>query len=231
MTTWVLPGILKADDVLDIPLDMLIEMSNMSTGIILNYVNKFISGNINSSDETMAAAAKKMSIAYENVNKVNDYLNSEEAKTLSDTLCSLEYRDVSAEMPLEKLTVMRAAILELLAEDVDFVQAYAKEISESSTRGMKTAYTVKLDEDNFIRILDAMRVVNRKEHTLAGDNLIGCIERNTNLFKNSRAKLNAPTVMRKAIYRKDKLKTILRGIDYLIDKKQSGAPPISWRRV
>lgn len=231
MTSWVLPGILKADDVQAIPMDALIEMSKTSTGIIINYVNKFVSSNIESDDPMLRRAAEIMKAAYDEINRINEYLNSDEAKVLSDTLCSMEYRDISAEVPLEKLIVMRSTILELLSEDEDFVKSYTNEIAESATHGMKTAYTVKLDEDNMYNVCNRMRVICDQHHSAAGMHLISAITSNSNLFKNSRTKLNSPTVLRKAIYKKDKLKSILRGIDFLIGKKQAGVSPISWRKV
>lgn len=231
MTSWVLPGILSADDVQKIPVEALVEMSKTSTGIIINYVNKFVASNIESDDPTLRQAAETMKAAYEEINRINEYLTSDEAKALSDTLCSMEYRDISAEVSLEKLIVMRSTILELLSEDEDFVKSYTSEIGESATHGMKTAYTVKLDEDNMFIVCRNMRAICGNQQSYAGLELVSAMERNSNLFKNSRTKLNSPTVLRKAIYKKDKLKSILRGIDYLIKKKQGGDSPVSWRKV
>lgn len=232
MSSWVLPGILKVSEVGQLPHEFLVGLSTISTGIIMNYVNKFIADNEGSSDPTVQAAASALKSAYEEVNRISDYLNSEEAKTLSDTLCSLQYSDVSAEIPIEKLIVYRSTILDLLSEDEDFVAAYNKDIVESETRGYKTAYTPKLDEDNYI---SGIRMMNAaaKESNYRGlcETVMARIFSNDNLFKNSRAKLNSPTVLRKAIYKKDRLKSLLRGIDYLIEKKRSGAAPRSWRRV
>ena len=234
MTSWVLPGILKAEEVQMTDMEVLVMMSNISTGIVLNYVNKFVDANIGSGDPVLAEAASKLQRAYEEVNKVNDYLNSEEAKNLSETLCSLQYSDVSAELPMEKLIVYRSAILELLSEDAAFLEEYQRDVPDSVTRGFKTAYTPKLDGDNLAATLDGMRVfatgedaVNRGFDLVLADR----IEKNKNLFQNSHAKINAPTVMRKAIYKKDRLKSLLKGIDFLIDKRREGVSPRSWRIV
>lgn len=232
MTNWVLPGILKADEVLLLPYEFIVELSKISTGVIMDYVNKFIATNMESSDPTSQQAASILSSAYEEVNKVNEYLNSDEAKTLSNTLCSLQYSDISSEIPMEKLIVYRSTILELLVEDEDFVANYNRDMGGAVSTGNKTAYTTKLDGSNYESVMERMQskeVCAGKE--ILCDTVCKRISQNENLFKNSRAKLNSATVLRKALYKKDRLKSILRGLDYLIDKKKSGEPPRSWRRV
>lgn len=233
MTTWVLPGILKAEDVSKVSPELLKMMSNISTGVILGYVNKFIEAYGNSSDAVLSQAAQILADAYNEVNRVNEYLNSDEAKNLSDTLCSLQYSDVSAEMPVEQLISYRAKILELLAEDPDFVADYGKDCSGSNVTGYKSAYTAKLDENNFDRVYEEMTkfITSNPESTKANLNLTGKIYSNRNLFINSRTKVNSPTVLRKAIYHKDRLRSILRGLDFLIEKKNSGESPRAWRRI
>ncbi len=232
MTDWVLPGILKVEDVHAVDPVILCMMSNISTGVILGYVNKFIGSASSSNDAVKVEAASVIGSAYEQVNKVNDYLNSEEAKNLADTLCSLQYSDVSAELPIEQLISYRSVILDLLSEDKDFVESYEKESLEGQASGMKVAYTPKLDESNYFRCLHEMDVYIA-EHGASPETsrLIDRIRSNKNLFVNSRAKLNSSTVLRKAIYKKDRLRSILRGLDFLIDKKNSGASPRSWRII
>lgn len=232
MTEWVLPGILKMEDVASIDPAILEMMSRISTGVILGYVNKFVASAEGSNDPAKVEAAAIMKAAYDKVNKVNDYLSSDEAKDLADTLCSLQYSDVSAEMPVEKLISYRATILDLLSEDKDFVDSYKKECLEGKSSGMKSAYTPKLDEDNYVSVIDEMNeYVYKNRSSQSTAILVTKIGNNKNLFVNSRAKANAPTVLRKAIYRKDRLRSILRGLDFLIEKKESGESPRSWRSI
>lgn len=233
MTIWVLPGILKAEDVSRVSPELLKMMSNISTGVILGYVNKFIESNSGSSDAVLSQAANVLANAYDEVNRVNEYLNSEEAKNLSDTLCSLQYSDVSAEMPIEQLISYRAKILELLSEDADFVSEYNRDCPVNSTNGYKSAYTAKLDENNFESVYKEMSefALNNPAASKYNLNLLEKIRMNSNLFINSRTKVNSPTVLRKAIYHKDRLRSILRGLDFLIDKKNSGESPRAWRRI
>ncbi len=231
MVTWVLPGILNAEDVTEIAPELLHMTSKISTGVIVGYVNKFIETYENSSDSTYSLAAKKLKEAYADVNSVMEYLQSDEARNLADTLCSLQYSDISADVPKDKLIAYRSAILELFSEDVDFMKEYQKEVEVKEASGYKTAYTAKLDKENFDRVVTQMQAYLSQHPDKAGGMLVDRITKNSNLFINSRAKTNAPTVLRKAIYRKDTLKNILRGLDYLIDKIDSGQAPRSWRIV
>lgn len=229
---WVLPGILKAEKVGACSLQVLELVSTISTGVVLGYVNKFISANESSSDPVIAEAAGILKQAYEGVNKINDYLNSDEAKNLADTLCSLQYSDVSAESPTEQLVVYRNMILELLADDVEFLKTYKKSVEGSVSGSPKMAYTARLDEDNYMHVMgEIYGLIQKRLATMEDEVLYNRIVNNKNLFINSTRKLNAPTVLRRAIYKKDMLKSILRGLDFLLEKKEAGESPRVWRRV
>ena len=233
MTKWVLPNVLSVDDVLELDIELLTVLSNISTGVVLQYVNDFIAGSSNSGDGTVTEAGDKLREAYREVNEINDYLASDEAKNLADTLASLQYSDIKHEVDTAKLLAYRSAIIELLSDDKDFIETYKNEANGSSNKGFKSAYTAKLDKDNLADAMDRISELAMKipGQSGAGMRLYGAIDRNKNLFKNGSNKVNKPTVLRKAIYKKDKLKSILKGIDYLLDKKQSGAAPRSWRRI
>lgn len=233
MTKWVLPNVLSVDDVLELDVQLLTVLSNISTGVVLQYVNDFIKNSANSDDPNVQQAGAKLNEAYREVNEINDYLASDEAKNLADTLASLQYSDIRHETDTAKLMAWRALIIELLSDDKDFLETYKNEVNGSSTKGFKSAYTAKLDKDNLSEAMDMIQQLSREVpgQMHCGMRLHSAISNNKNLFKNGSNKVNKPTVLRKAIYKKDKLKSILKGIDYLLDKKQSGAAPRSWRRI
>lgn len=225
----VLPTILNADEVIKIPDEVLILMTRISTGIVVENINKFISMNKGSSDSIDREAALKLERVYAEVNEVKTYLESDEAKNLASTLASLQYSDVSATTDIETLKTYRMLIIDLLSEDEDFVKTYTTEQLKLETSGKKTAYTAKLDKGNLEDVISLME-------SKAGGipevyALIGRIRKNKSLFKNGNYNVNSPTVLRKAIYKKDKLKNILRGLDFLIPKLESGQNPITWRRL
>lgn len=229
MLTYVLPNIMTVDDVNNVSDEFLKLLSNISTGIVLKTVNDFVNKNINSPIQANADAAAKLQEAYRSVNEIQEYLNSNEAKNLADTLVSLQYSDVSASTDIAKLKYWRMLIIELLSEDEDFMKSYTSAVGNVSNVGYKTAYTARLDKDNLQTTLEAMEELAVEDMTAA--KLVGNIKKMKNLFKNGNHNINKPTVLRKAIYSKDRLKTILRGLDFLIPRLESNVSPATWRRL
>lgn len=236
MSKWVLPGVLSVESVNKLNVEVLSLLSQISTGIVIKRVNDFIEANEFKSNED-GEAARKLKAGFENINKINAYLESDEAKDLADTLASLQYSDISCTEDINKLKLYREMIIELLSEDEEFREEYKGEISENATRGMKTAYTTKLDKENLSNILVQIRLAATRNPnispvtTQAALDLCRAIETNKNLFKNGSYNINKATVIRKAIYKKDKLRNILRGLDYIIPKIEANESAYSWRRL
>jgi hypothetical protein len=229
MSKYVLPTILTVDEVLALPDNILELLTEISTGIILESINEFVEKNKNSQVQNDREAALKLERIYKETNDVNAYLESDEAKSLADTLAALQYSDVSASTDLDTLKMYRKLIIELLSDDEDFVKEYFGSSSESSGVKKKTAYTAKLDNDNLERVVKLMSQEADGDPVVLG--LISKINKNKNKFKNGNYNVNKPTVLRKAIYKKDKLRNILKGLDFLIPKLESGQSPVTWRRL
>lgn len=227
MSRDVLPTILTTSDVVALPDETLRLFTRISTGIVLENINEFVEDYKSSSDVECQNAALKLERIFKEVNDVNAYLESDEAKDLANTLSSLQYSDVSATTDIEQLKLYRSLILELLSEDKDFVREYSGENVVST--GRKTAYTAKLDKDNLESTLEDMfSTANGNPLVLS---FISRIQKNSSLFRNGNYNVNKPTVLRKAIYKKDKLRNILRGLDFLIPKLEAGQNPSTWRRL
>jgi len=232
-SNWIVPGIISVNDIVDLPNDVLDLFTRISTGIITKRVNEFVDNNINSDNQNNKQAASKLKIAYERLNRTNEYLSSQDAKDLADALVNLQYSDVSVSTDIHTLKKYRQQILELLAEDEDFLRTYTGEVSRSETRGMKAAYTAKLDKSNLEDVLEEMRklALEHKEHISTILNVVGNIEKNKSLFKNGNYNVNNHTVLRKAIYKKDKLRNILKGLDFLIPRIEASENARGWRRL
>ena len=225
----IIPTVITVEDVLGIPDAVLCLLPSISTGIVLDKINTFIKRNIESSNEILKAAAIRLQAAYEELNATNAYLASDEAKDLSETLYRLRYDDISVNTSLDTLKTYRALILELLSEDEEFINSYTNEKIEKKSTGTKVAYTTKLDSKNLENVLEKMLAVS--ECNILAFQLRIKIQNNKNLFRNARLALNNKTVLRKAIYKKDKLINILKGLDFLIPRLESGQSPATWRRL
>lgn len=230
---WVVPGIISAQDINELPDEVLDLFTKISTGIITKRVNEFIDINLGSSNQVTSKAANKLKVAYDRLNRTNEYLSSQDAKDLADVLANLQYSDVSVNTDLYTLKKYRQQILELLAEDEDFVKTYTNGVSESETRGMKSAYTAKLDKQNLEDILEEIKelAMQHRDSIVSILNVADSIERNKSLFKNGNYNVNNYTVLRKAIYKKDKLRNILKGLDFLIPRLEANESARSWRRL
>lgn len=225
----VIPTILTADDVCNISVEVLRYLPSISTDIVLRSVNNFIAANSNSTDDTHRQAALILNSVYSEVNSINEYLNSSDAKELADTLYRLNYDDITADVGLDTLKRYRAAILQLLSEDSSFVESYSTESLKLRNTGTMVAYTAKLDTNNFDTTLQLMREAARGD--VIALSLCSRIQKNASLFKNGNRAVNKSTVMRKAIYKKDKLKSLLKSLDFLIPRLEAGQSPITWRRL
>ena len=232
MSKEILPGVLNVEMTNALSTEVLSLFSKISTGIVVDRINDFINRNLNSSNEQDRKAALKLQSVYADINKVDSYLQSKEAKDFADTLAGLQYSDISCTEDLSKLKMWREMIIDLLAEDEDFKETYTGEIKDSATRGMKTAYTTKFDKDNLEDICAQISEVSRGTiYAMYARQLVDNIINFKHLFKNSTHQVNKSTVIRKAIFKKDKLKNILRGLDYLIPKIEAGQSAYSWRRL
>lgn len=224
----VLVTILSVDDVLNIPTEVLNLLPLISTDIITYNINRFVDNNLESSDAKCKEAATKLKDAYAHVNEVHDYLDSQEARDLADTLATLQYSDITVDAGLDKLKIYRELILDLLSEDTEFIREYNNGIANDVT-GKRSAYTAKMDGSNLESVLSKMELESHGNPDALA--LVSRIRKNSSLFKNGSKAGNKSTVLRKAIAKKDKLKNILCGLDFLIPKMESGQNPMTWRKL
>lgn len=232
MSKWILPGVLDVEMTNALSDEILALFSKISTGIIVDRVNDYVSRNIESANEQDRKAAIKLQRIYADINRVEAYLQGDEAKEFAETLANLQYSDVNCTVDINTLKKYREMIIDLLAEDEEFRNTYTGEIRESETRGMKTAYTNKLDKDNLEAVLEQMYVLSEGcIYRMYVVQLRKNIEDYKHLFKNSPHHVNKSTIIRKAIFKKDKLRNILRGLDYIIPKIEAGKSAYSWRRL
>lgn len=228
---WVLYNILSVELVNKLPDDVLELFVSISTDIIIDRINKFISNNITSNIPENKQAAVKLSRLYENINKRNEYMESDEVKGLAKNLIRADYNDVSADTDIIVLKELRLAIISILSEDSVYRELYISEAEEDKSLGLKVAYTEKMDNERLENVLD--KLDNYKcsdEMKINIDTLADIIENNKSLFKNGIGRLNKATPLRPVFARLDKLKNILRGLEFLIPKLENSVDARSWRR-
>lgn len=237
MIDWVIYMVLSPKDIVEIDPAILKLTANISTGPIVSAVRKFIAQAEEFGDSTDKMAAEKLKVAYAEVDAIDEFINGDEAKKEVDTLLHLQYSDITATTDRETLEHYRNLILDLLAEDEEFINYYGKTEDErqslrSRANGMRVAYKTRLDKDNLNNVLDQMyAILNEGGTTVATRNWVNFIKQNSSMFINSSMRPDNTTRYRAVAYQKDKLKSILRGLDFLIGQLDAGHKAQSWRVI
>ena len=228
----VMPGVLTVDDVIDCSQDFLNVLPMASTEIVQKKVRDFIDANIESEDVKNKTAAEKLYVAYEHTFRQSDYMKGSTARDMANVLAKISLDDVKAQANIVDLQKKRSTILDLLSEDQDFINSYKNVIEESETKGLKMAYTPKMDKENFESFIRMLYTVpwTSADTLHIRDAIIGKIQAFKQLFINPKSEDNKRTQLSRSFERRDALIEVLRGLDYVIPRLQNGVEPMTWRR-
>ncbi len=211
---YVVPMLVTTYMVEKAPMFVLKRFARCSTGIIVSYVNKYISDKRNANDSSHRIVIEKLEEAYEDINERARYLRSNETKDMVDVLKHLSYEDITC------------------ATDIDALkkyQFYIREILEGTGSGetvVKDRNNLNDCAESIISYADEIEDPEEKEASLRIANVI---LNNKSLFKNAPYKLEDYNVLMKVAYRKDEFKIILDGLNFIIPKKEGGVNPRQWR--
>lgn len=216
-TIWVVPGKINTELVEALPMEALEIIADLSSNIVVMHVNRFIQTYGGGADANLSSISDKLKTAYTYTNDKEDYLKSEKVKQMAEELRNLQYEDITFLTPAEQLIEYRMLIKEL--EENEFASAYTSEKDSAYLRaGMEKIKEIASSyiDKNADAVTSCYRV-----HDI--------IKNNRSLFRNPPFKKNSATILRSVIYRKDDFELILSGIDFILEKKKSGAAPRSWR--
>ena len=217
MSDWVIPRKLTVGDVWNIPKPALTIMAETSNDMVVYYINQFIRDNQNNQDVIVRKVAEKLKDAFEEVNRIKDFLSSSEAIEMAKTLNSLSIEDIRFSISLENLKQYRALIL-MLFNDEDTVVSRTKALTNQH---------LDLQIERLRNLLDSYKDSFESYSSIL--NLIAFMDKDKQLFKNAPFKRNSVTVLRAAVENRDRFDLILYGIEFLIDKKERGVDKRTWR--
>lgn len=215
MDKYVIAGKLSVNTCYYLPVEALDALAGISSDIVLFHVNNFIKNAQKSTDLIERGVAQKLERSYAIINDRNRYLDSETTKVLAEELRNLQFEDISANVPEDKLKGWIVLIDEIL-DNEDAVPYIAKITSSSIEDALDKISSIHCEND---------------EQRRAVSTLIQVIENNKGLFRSAPFKKDKPTVLRGAVYRKDTLAIIREGIEYLLKQKASGKDPHTWRYI
>lgn len=226
----VLPRVLSAELVAQCSDEALSYLQYVTTDIVMMYVNEFFKRTASSSDPVDTIASEKLKKALKNVIETQSYLESEETRDFGRELAALSYSDISYNANIEDLKRWRSMICELFADDATFKKEFGDMESNPDTRGMKIAFTPKMGAENLDEVLLNLKNYALDNHDVNAATLATIIEHNKSIFKYNSKKESKPTVLRNAIYNKDRLFSIMRGLNFLIPRMEKGVSPSTWRK-
>lgn len=220
LEAWVVPNKINVELVLEMPNDCLKQVVELASNIVVMHINRFIQMNGGSNDEAKRSAAAKLADAAAYVNMKSEYLSSEETKDMVEELRGLSYEDININVDKNTLLKYRMLIEELLTND--FAVAYTE---EKDTKHL---------EDSIRSLKDQADKYGASGDTISCAaiwRMCGIIDNNRGLFRNPPFKRNSSTILRSILYRKEDYELIKDGIDFLLERMNSGSHPRSWRRL
>lgn len=214
ITKWVIPSKLSSEDVYHLPDQCIVLLADISTDIVVFYVNKFINENLNSHEVIDKLVAKKLERCYDTVNKLKDYLSSKEAYDAASELNNLSIEDISATVDITRLYEYKALIQQVFKDN-------------SVVKPTKELTTSYLEEK--LKELTDLAEKYEGEAKVAIYRLKGIIKAYKGIFRNAPFKRSNTNPFRGVIFKADHLSLLLYSLNFLIPKLESEQNPTSWR--
>lgn len=108
--TFVLPMLFSVEDARQSSLEALTLMAEISTDVVLNYVNKYIQNNTGD-------VAEKLQQAFSTVNARRTYLQGDNLREMVMEVNNISLLDVNAAVPLEKLELWKEILDSIYSDD------------------------------------------------------------------------------------------------------------------
>ena len=203
----VLRGVITEDDAYKMPMDIFKGIASISSEIVLKRINRYLEDG--SANE---AVKRRVEEAYSEVMDKKNYYADESLIESAKEISTLSYCDITSGQPLDKLIKWREDISAIM--NSPYAVAYIPPVRIESLIGLIEVIQARAKEspDNVYL------------YTVA-DNLYA----NKTLFKDAPFKGYKGTPVKRIINDRTKYDVILRGLDFLIEKKRVGANPQTWR--
>lgn len=200
------PLILTEEAVLELPQDFLERLANCSTQIVKDKVLAYIS-HPNADEEVK----HKLTTAYQRYISVTAYLNDAETKRDVELIRELSYKDIGPHLSVEELQNYKRAIIGILYNEnaVPYVSPIKGDI-------------IKALRDDIKEFAESVNSEVLKDAAAA-------IYKNSDLFRDQQHAPFRGTIVKRIIREKGTYELLLRGIDFMVDKKTRGISPASWR--
>lgn len=214
---YVLPGILSAAQVNNLPEKVLAHFADVSTTNVENTVNKFISDNKDSDDPNIRSAVEKMSKIYKKHFADKEFVNGAVMQEYLDVLFNLDIKDINVTCGYDKLCDYRNKLEEL--------QSYENMIKPLNAENFKKTINAMLS--------DARELDDGNNGVFAQTNsVVSRMKTLKSIFVNSEQKAVTRSKLSTAMKYKDKINTLLDVLNSTLSTfGTDGTPgdPRTWR--
>lgn len=214
---YVLPGILSAAQVNNLPEKVLAHLADVSTTNVENTVSKFIADYEGSSDPKIRSAVEKMSKIYHKHFADKEFVNGSVMQEYLDILFNLDIKDINITCGYEKLCDYRNKLIEL--------QSYEDMIKPLNVENFNKTVNAMLS--------DARELDDGSNGVFAQTNsVVSRMKTLRNIFVNSEQKAVTRSKLSTAMKYKDKINTLLDVLNSTLSTfSETGAPgnPRQWR--
>ena len=202
----VIPFILSEEVAKEIPIDFIVKLADCSSSVVKDRVKKYIA-----TDGADGEVVEIVKAAYLSQLEMEEFLNDEKLKEYVEIVHDLDYVDINPHKSIEMLEKYKVAITYVL--DNKYSVPYIAPISGTLIKDLRDEIS------NYADGVDSPTI------KLFAKRLKSC----SGLFRDSQHTAYRGTVVKKVIRNRSKYEVILRGIDFMLDKKRTSKNPSSWR--
>lgn len=202
----VIPLILSEELAREIPLDYLAKLAECSTSIVKGKVKDYLNSP-NAADDVKAI----VKAAYSEQIAIEEFLSSKDISEKVELIKDLDYVNISTHQSVERLQEYKEAITAILSND--YAVPYIAPIRGVLIKDLREEISVfaKATSNQYLKSFESK------------------LKKHSSLFRDSQYETYKGTVVKKIIRNRTKYEIILKGIDFILDKKMNNTNPQSWR--
>ena len=218
MVTWIIPQILPASLIRKLPEEILTVFAELTVGLSIYHIEKFIANYENATDANDREVALKLKRSCTKVfDRRNFYKDSEIIRMVSD-LKSLSYENVTMNEDVHKLKKWRDNLTYILGNE--FYDAYEPYVGHDEMEAI-------------FEKMEGMCKPGEPYVEYAGDvqELIGYINANRGFWRSAPGRKPKATVFAGIVFDQMRFELILYGLNFIIEKIEKNESPIKWRVI
>lgn len=203
---WVIPLILSEEMTKELPEEILAGLAECSTSIIKKRVKDYLY-----STEADKEIQNKVYKAYSLQIVGDEFLQDESLAAKVNLIKDLGYYSITPHLTIDEL------------------EGYQDAISSILNNKFAVPYIAPINGTLINELMKNINILYKSTGSVLLKSFYECLKKNKSLFRDSQFEGYKGTVVKKIIRNRTKYIIILKGIEFMIEKKKQQAMPISWR--